>query len=146
LDPSKYKLAAMRRLACLFGDFAVRAGRLDRKIDLQRKSVSLSESGAPIETWTKLAANRWASVSPVSAEERFSIPQLLAKQQMEFQLRWSSDIGDLSPLDRIVYPAVPDTSPPTPIPNTSIYDVVEVQEIGRREGLKIMAVRRTDGH
>jgi head-tail adaptor len=122
----------------------VRAGRLDRKIDIQRKTVTHSASGQATETWTNLAARRWASVSPVSATERFSAPQLLARQQTEFQVRWSTDIADLSPLDRIVYPAVPDTSPPTPIPGTSIYDIVEVHEIGRLEGFKIIAVRRAD--
>jgi head-tail adaptor len=101
----------------------VRAGRLDRKVDIQRKSVTLSESGAPVETWTTLAANRWASVAPVSGEERFQQPQLLARQQTEFQIRWSAVIAELSPLDRLVYPSVPDTSPPSEMPTTSIYDI-----------------------
>jgi head-tail adaptor len=122
----------------------MRAGRLDRKIDIQRKSVSLSASGAPIETWSNLAARRWASVSPVSGDERFQQPQLLARQQTEFLVRWSQVVADLSPLDRVIYPPVADTSPPTEIPTTSIYDVLEVHEIGRREGLKIIAVRRAD--
>jgi head-tail adaptor len=121
----------------------MRAGRLDRKIELQRKTTSLSASGSSIETWSTFAT-RWASVAPVRADERFSAPLLVARQQAEFQVRWSQDIADLSPLDRIVYPPVPDTSPPTPIPSTSIYDIVEVHEIGRREGLKIIAVRRAD--
>jgi hypothetical protein len=58
--------------------------------------------------------------------------------------RWSSDIADITPLDRIVFPTVLDTSPPTPVPSTSVYDILEVHEIGRREGFKIIAVRRAD--
>jgi hypothetical protein len=80
----------------------------------------------------------------VQADERFSAPRLVARQQTEFHVRWSQDIADLSPLDRIVYPPVPDTSPPTHMPSTSSYDIVEVHEIGRREGFKIIAVRRAD--
>jgi hypothetical protein len=80
----------------------------------------------------------------VNGDERFSAPQLVAKVQVEFQVRWSSDIADLSPLDRIVFPTVPDTSPPTPIPNGSIHDIADVAEIGRREGFKIIALRHAD--
>jgi head-tail adaptor len=121
----------------------MRAGRLDRKVSIQRKSITVSSSGDAIEMWNTLST-RWASVNAVNGDERFSAPQLVAKQQTEFQVRWSSDIADLSPLDRIVYPSVPDASPPPAVPNASIYDIVEVHEIGRREGLRVIAVRRTD--
>jgi hypothetical protein len=67
----------------------------------------------------------------VSGDERFSQPQLVAKQQTEFGVRWSSDIADLSPLDRISY-------------GGSVWDILSVAELGRREGLKIIAVRRAD--
>ena len=81
---------------------------------------------------------------PASGDERFSQPQIAAKQVTEFGVRYSADIADLIPLDRIVYPSVPETSPTTPIPNTSIYDILEVHEVGRREGFKIIAARRAD--
>jgi head-tail adaptor len=121
----------------------MRYGRLDRKVILQRKSISHSASGQATESWSTLAT-RWASVETATGDERFSTPQLIAKQQQEFQVRWTQDIADLSPLDRLVYTAVTDTSPPMPIPSASIYDIIEVHEIGRREGLKIIAVRRAD--
>jgi SPP1 family predicted phage head-tail adaptor len=121
----------------------MRAGRLDRRVILQRKTITVSSSGAEIETWNTLST-RWASVNAMNGDERFSAPQLVAKAQVEFQVRWSSDISDLSPQDRLVYPIVPETSPPTPTPNGSIYDIADVAEIGRREGFKIIAVRRAD--
>jgi SPP1 family predicted phage head-tail adaptor len=121
----------------------MRYGRLDRRVDLQRKTITVSPSGAAVETWATLST-RWASVNSVNGDERFSAPQLVAKAQVEFLLRWSSDIADLSAQDRIVYPTVPETSPATPIPNGNIYDIADVAEIGRREGLKIIAVRRAD--
>jgi hypothetical protein len=80
----------------------------------------------------------------VSGNEAFSTPQIGAKQQAEFHVRWSSTIADLTPLDRIVCPVVPVTSPETPVPDTSIYDIAAVHEIGRRRGLRIIAVRRAD--
>ena len=121
----------------------MRAGRLDRKITIQRKSITYSALGEQVGTWSDLATRRWASVNPVSGDERWAVPQLAAKQQTEFQVRWSSDIADLSPLDRVLYP-VPADGSPQDIPVTSIYDVAAIHEIGRREGLRIIAVRRTD--
>jgi|RhiMethySRZTD1v2_1073278.scaffolds.fasta_scaffold985257_2 head-tail adaptor len=121
----------------------MRAGRLDRRIAVQRKAMVLSDSGQPTETWNTIST-RWAYVVPVSGDERFSQPQLAARQVTEFGVRWSSDIADITPLDRIVFPTVLDTSPPTPVPSTSVYDILEVHEIGRREGFKIIAVRRAD--
>ncbi len=126
------------------GGGAMRAGRLDRKITIQRKTVTLEYSGQATETWADLVANRWAAVMPLGGDERFAIPEISAKQQVEFRVRWSSNVAGLTPQDRIVYPAPADTSPPTPILDTSIYDVAAVHEIGRREGLRIIAIRRTD--
>jgi SPP1 family predicted phage head-tail adaptor len=123
----------------------MRAGRLDRRITIQRKASSLSPSGQENETWSDLAARRWASVQPVSGDERFSAPQYFARQQVEFVVRWSSAVADLRPTDRIVYPSIPESSPPpAQIPNSTIYDVLAVHEVGRREGLRIIAVRRAD--
>jgi head-tail adaptor len=106
----------------------MRAGPLNRRIDIQRKSV------APSETWSTLAT-RWASVAPVVGTERFALPQISATEQTQFQVRWGSDISDLSPLDRIVYP-VGSTD------EGDIYDIAAVHELGRREGFKIIAIRR----
>jgi head-tail adaptor len=119
----------------------MRAGRLDRRIVLERKTVTQAASGEPIETWSKLA-ERWASVAPAQGVERFSDPQLAARQETEFRVRWSTAIADLSPLDRIVYPAV--DAGASPMPETSLYDIRAVHEIGRREGLRIVAERRPD--
>jgi head-tail adaptor len=118
----------------------MRAGRLDRHITIQRKSSSYSDTGEPIDTWSALAADKPASVSPVRGEERFSGEQYIARQQTEFRVRWSSDLADLTPLDRIIYPSADAGDPPT----ASIYDVMAVHEIGRREGLQIITARQTD--
>jgi SPP1 family predicted phage head-tail adaptor len=122
----------------------VRYGRLDRKITIQRKSQSLDDDGTPAESWSDFASNIWASVSPVAGGERFAVPEIGSTQQVEFQIRWSADVAGLTPKDRIIYPMVPATSPETTIPDTSIYDIAAVHEIGRRRALRIIAVRRTD--
>lgn len=120
----------------------MRAGRLDRFITIQRKSTTYSDSGQPEDTWAALVANRPASVSPVSGEERFSGEQFVARQQTEFRVRYSTELADLTPLDRVVYPA--DDADNSPEVTTSIYDILAVHELGRREGLQIITARKAD--
>lgn len=120
----------------------MRAGTLDRRITIQRKSVTYSDSGEPQETWAALVSRRPAGVRPVDGDERFSGEQYVARQQTEFSVRWSATISDLTPLDRVVYPA--DDAGSSPEVTGSIYDVMAVHEIGRHEMLRILAARQTD--
>jgi head-tail adaptor len=120
------------------------AGELDRHIDIERKTVSQDEYGGEVETWTKLVARRAAGVKPLRGDERFVARQFVAKQHVEFVIRWAPTLAGLTPLDRIVYPPTDATSPPTEPPADQIFDIVEVSELGRREGLKILATRRAE--
>ena len=118
----------------------MRAGRLDRRVAVQRFTASYSPSGEPIETWATIGSLiRWASKTPVTGIERFGSQQLEAKEQVEFRLRWADDLADLQPKDRIVEPA---TDAADPVPERSTYDIFAVLEIGRREGLRVLATRR----
>jgi len=116
----------------------MRAGTLDRLVALQRKQSTASESGEPQVSWTTLAAQRWAAKMPVSGVERYGGQQLEAREQVEFRLRWSDDIADLQPTDRIIEPAADVGAPP----ERSIYDIIAVLEIGRREALRVITARR----
>lgn len=123
----------------------MRAGRLDRLVTVQRRTVTLSDSGAEIEAWTTVIARHPASIwTPQAGDETFSQPQLLALEKVEWLIRYSSAVAALTPLDRLVYPALSDASPED-IPNESkIYDIVAVHEFGRREGLRVVTARRPD--
>lgn len=118
----------------------MRAGRLDRFIDIQRATVTLSTTGEPVSAWTNLATRRPASLErrrdPI---ETVGNVQVMASDQVEFRVRYASDISDLTPKDRIIYPAPDITSPETPPAANEIYNIVAVTEIGRREGLRIVA-------
>jgi SPP1 family predicted phage head-tail adaptor len=123
----------------------MQGGRLDRRIDIERKTVTQSPSGQPIETWSKIVARRAASVSPLRGDERFAADQYIARQQVEFRIRYSSTVADISPLDRIIYPPDEDSPADSPVAtDVQIYDIMEVSEIGRREGLRILAARRVE--
>jgi head-tail adaptor len=115
----------------------MRAGTLDRRVALQRQSTSPSDSGEPQILWTTIA-QRWALKMPVAGIERYGGEQLEAKEQVEFRLRWSLDIADLQPADRLIEPAQDASSPP----GRSVYDIIAVLEIGRHEILRVITTRR----
>lgn len=120
----------------------MRAGRLDRRIDIQRKIVRQSDSGEPVETWSTIAGRRAASYRGLKAEERLQGPQIVSDDQVEFKVRWSSNLADLSPLDRIIYPAL--TEDESGFVGRRLYDILAVNELGRRDGLQIITNRRPD--
>lgn len=112
---------------------------LDRRIDIERKSVSQDSYGGETESWTKIATRLAAWYGAVSGDERFVSDQFSATQQVEFRIRYREQFADLSPLDRIIYPA--SSSSPG---EGAVYNILEVREMGRREALSIIAVRSTD--
>lgn len=125
----------------------MQSGPLDRLISIQRNTAAPSPSGEPIEAWTNIALRRAASKGPITGNERFASPEKVAYEQTEFRVRYSADVAALTPLDRVVEPALSQEQADDPayvIPQRSIYDVLGVMEIGRREGLRILTQRRAD--
>lgn len=120
----------------------MRAGKLDRLIDIQRKTSAISASGGVTETWTNVAARKPAGMAPVRGDERFATPETVALEQIEFRVRYSDVVASLSPQDRVIYPAMAEGD--TDIPARRIHNVLAVHELGRREGLRIVTERRPD--
>ena len=121
----------------------MRGGQLDKLIDIQRKTETQSPSGEITETWSSLST-RHAQVRPLLGDERFSSDQLVAQAQYSFTIRWATAVADVSPLDRIVYPASAAADSPTQPRRNKIYDIFAVEEVGRNEGLRLLAVVRQD--
>jgi len=120
----------------------LRAGKLDRRIAIQRFTSSQLPSGELVQSWATLAV-RWASIGPLNVEEAPSQESFAAKERVEFRVRYESQFSDLSPNDRIVCPA--DDAEETTIPTRSIYDIAgAVETLGRREQIQIVAFRRSD--
>lgn len=94
-----------------------------------------------------LASRRAASMLPVRADERFAAPEKTAYEQIEFRVRYSSNIADLTPQDQVIHPALTvaqESDPEFVVLERTIHDVLGVLEIGRREGLRIITQRRAD--
>lgn len=121
----------------------MRGGTLDRRIAIQRVTVTQSPSGEEQETWATLST-RPARYEFLAGDERFAADQFVARGQVAFTVRWASAIADVSPLDRIIYPASAlNDSPAAPLQNKT-YDIIAVQEIGRHEALRIITAVRQD--
>lgn len=108
----------------------MRAGGLDRRIVIERVSVTYDEFNAPVEQWSTLATV-WASKVDVKDGERFRADAVSSEITTRFRIRYSTTVADVSPRDRISY-------------DGRLYDIVAVKEVGRREGIEITASARND--
>lgn len=105
--------------------------KLDRKIRLERyTSTKDPASGEPVTVWGELATV-WASKRDVSDGERVAAAEVQSSITTRFQIRWSSEVADLNPRDRVVY-------------DGKTYGIEAVKELGRRDGLEISATARND--
>ncbi len=104
----------------------MRAGIMDRRIELQQKTVIQDTYGEEIETWKK-KATIWAGKRDFRGKEFFAAQQLNAEVSGVFCIRYRPDI---TPDDhRIIY-------------DGKTYDIKAVTEFGRREGLQLMVEAR----
>lgn len=101
------------------------AGKLDRRIALQEKTASKDALGGLTESWVTIA-NVWAQYLTGGGSERFSSAQIYAETQARFRIRWMASI---TPEHRIVY-------------DGKEWDILSVDEIGRKEGIEIKAKAR----
>lgn len=106
------------------------AGKLDRKIVIQRFTSTLDSYNEPVLSWSTLAT-RSASYQPISDGERFRAGETAATASARFVIRYSSAVSTLNPKDRLTFEGV-------------AWEILRVKEIGRREGLEITAGARDD--
>jgi len=105
----------------------MRSGSLDRKITIQKKTVSQNTFGEEVETWSTFS-KVWAKVIPLRGQERFESKQVNAELDTMFRIRYLTGV---LPTMRIVH-------------ETRLYDIHSVAEIGRREGLDLLSRVRLD--
>lgn len=106
------------------------AGRLDRRIVIQRATTAADSFNEPVQTWATLATV-WAMAKPVSDGERQRAGETLADKQYRFTVRWSYDVSDVDPRDRVVF-------------DGRTFDIIGAKEIGRREFIEITATARAE--
>lgn len=105
----------------------MRAGKLDRRITIQRLSVvGTTAMNEPVKEWIDLATV-WAQALPMRGNERFAAQQIAGTAIMTFRLRYR----DVQVTDRIRY-------------GDKVWNIKDVREIGRRVGLDVDCVARQD--
>jgi SPP1 family predicted phage head-tail adaptor len=107
------------------GKALLAAGALDRRVTIVRATVASTNDygepvpGDPIET------TKWASARPAPGTERYQNAQNAAEIVMRFVFRFEAELVPLTATLRL---------------DGVNYDVKSVIEIGRREGLEVLAV------
>lgn len=103
----------------------MRAGALDRTIEIHAKTISQDSTGQAIETWARVASE-WAQVESVLNPEAFTADRTLSYKTKYFTMRYRA----LSPdTNRIRY-------------EDQDYDILAIGELenrGRRRWLKVLA-------
>jgi SPP1 family predicted phage head-tail adaptor len=106
------------------------AGQLDRRITILRATVAADAFNEQVQTWEDIATV-WAHAAPVMDAEKQRAGETLASKSYRFTIRYSSDVADVDPRDRVTF-------------DGRTYDVQGVKQIGRREGLEITATARAE--
>lgn len=101
----------------------MQAGKLDRRIMLQHRTQSRdATSGQQVETW-ETYVTVWANRRDSNSREFFASQQTIAEGTAVFRLRYRDDV---QATDRIICEG-------------KTYNIRPPAEIGRREGLEIIA-------
>lgn len=99
------------------------AGKLDRRITIQGRSVTQSDSGQEVVSWTDVATV-WAEEVTQRGIERFAVQQTVGHALTTFRIRWSTMVSVVTTKHRISF-------------DGRDYDITDVREPKRREFLEI---------
>jgi SPP1 family predicted phage head-tail adaptor len=105
-------------------------GTLDRRMTIQRATVTLNEFNEPVETWSD-HARVWTRRRDASATESYRAQEVGAQITARFTVRWSSQTEDLNPRDRLSF-------------DGRLYNITAVRDVGRNRWREIDAVARAD--
>lgn len=103
----------------------MRAGALDRRVTILRRTLTRNAYGEQVETFTSLG-DVWAQKLDVTGRELFSARNTLAENTTRFRIRYRSD---LVLTDRLGY-------------GGDEYDILQIAEVGRQDALDIVATAR----
>lgn len=101
----------------------MRAGRLDRLITIEQPTTTEDAHGQPIPSWSTYTT-AWSDKKEKPGAEYFAAGQEISEQVVVFTIRYYSGITTKM---RISY-------------NSKYYDIVGFRELGRAEGLELVAV------
>ncbi|KQM88652.1 hypothetical protein ASE67_02615 [Sphingomonas sp. Leaf23] len=78
------------------------AGPRDRRISIERRTVTSDDYGGEVETWTQIV-QPWAKITYGTGQERRVAAQESATLTATFRIREDSIAATITPLDRILF-------------------------------------------
>lgn len=103
----------------------MRAGRMDRRIQLQSLTVTKDADGNDVESWSAIATV-WAEKRESGGKEAMAGDAVQADIDAVFRIYYRTDVLTTS---RVVY-------------ESRTFDIQRFAEIGRHEGLEILCKER----
>lgn len=103
----------------------MRIGRMDRRIIIQKETLT-NTKGSISKSWSELD-EVWAAVIDRAGAESPDGDQIVAQRTLTFRIRYRSDVTEKM---RVRYPEG----------GSTYYDIREVRELGRQDGLDLVAV------
>lgn len=108
------------------------AGKLDRRVTLERFTTTKDAFNNDVEAWAPLATV-WAAYEPIRDGEKFRAGETAAGLSARFTIRYSAQVADLNPKDRLTFKGI-------------TYAILGVKEAeGRNVALEITCAARGDG-
>jgi len=104
-------------------------GHMDRRIALQSTTLTTNDYGQRVASWATYATV-WASIKYKGGSEKVTDDQVGSTQTVDFTIRYSTDVSGVKASHRLVY-------------NSQNYEILYVQEIGRKEGLILVCELRS---
>ncbi len=104
------------------------AGDMDRRITIEKRTVTTGPFNEPIESFQPLA-EVWAEVRQQGGAEFLRAESVTAERRVLFRLRW---LPGVTVLDRVKY-------------DGRAHNILEVRELGRRSGLELYTVANDPG-
>ena len=99
----------------------MKAGRMDRRVSLQARTLSRNSYGEETESWSEIA-EVWAEKVDLRGREYYAAAQANADVTTRWRIRYRSDV---TVLHRLLYDSV-------------VYEINQVAEIGRQAGLELI--------
>lgn len=107
----------------------VHAGKLDRRVTILRAGEGTRNAVNELTPGADTETVRWASAKPAPGFERFQSAETAAEAVTRFVFRWEADLVKVT--DRLRH-------------DGRDYQISAVVEIGRREGIEVLAVARAE--
>ena len=95
---------------------------------MRNREIDDTNRARPSRSTWSVFAEVWAEQVPLQGRELFAAQQVAARVDTRFRLRWRADV---TPEATRVVDA-----------DGRVFDIVSVLELGRREGLEVMATAR----